>query len=623
MGTSKGKAPTKTLAGAPAGAEAQAIPAQLPPKDAQQKTSGAQSRLVGKATQGEASAKTRERVENFTGSVDSKAHWSKRLLEAFQVPTNQRPLKLYDRSAAENFITNTINERFEVPIFENLNTGWEWQLLCDELLDTLKTQGRITHGSRRDVWFREARSAKFTAEKGRDNTGSQDAAKEDAKQAMAVKAAFKAGHEEGYQSGMCVGKTEGHEEGYKSGKVDGKAEGREEAMLVMQQVMQQAMEQLREVQPVNNTASPSSKGEDGSLNATVSLSATLVDGSLDNQEVKNIEPDNPNPCSASAGQPEASTDAAGSNSEPPLLASSEREGIVSSAECPTPAEPPFPSPGTHSKPPTLDSSKREGSVYSSDSAAASEPSFPKRRTGHALQLMQSATSESSLNPPTRHPLDPPAFLNRFTGRIVKDTTSFSASKFPAKSSEFKPSLSTAICQPSESPFAQLAPTTSWMKDKLPAAGKIRSATMPPSFEASTSPSHPAWMKNNPAGKITPAFPSPARHSFGGSTPLCPPVSSGRPNTKSLPPSAAGVEEAPQFNTKTATDPTPSVTWGPRSGEPTTFSKFSKPGAEPVDKSSPQSGPTSASRKRGFAEGGVEGVEFFESRLLHDFKRLRR
>ncbi|KAK8237062.1 hypothetical protein HDK77DRAFT_428906 [Phyllosticta capitalensis] len=584
MGTSKGKAPAKTLAGAPTEAQAQAIPAPNSPKDAQQKISGAQSGLVGKAPQGQAAAKTRERIEDFTGSADSKAQWNKRLLETFLVPFPEWPLKLYDRTAAENFITNTINERFEVPIFENLNIGWKWQLLCDELLDTLKTQGKITYGSRKDVWFREARSAKFTAEKGLDNTGSHDATKGDAEQAMAVKAAFKAGHEEGYQSGMCVGKTEGHEEGYKSGKVDGKAEGREEAMLVMQQVMQQTMEQLREGQPVNNTASPSSKGEDGSLNATVSLSATLVDGSLDKQEVKNIGPDDPNLCSASAGQREASTGAAGSNGKPPLLASSEREGIVS-AECPTPTEPPFTSPGTHSEPPTLDPSNHEGSVFSSDSAAATEPPFPNRRAGHALQPVQSATFQFSLNPPTRHPLDPPAFLDRFTGRIIKDTTSLSASKFPAKSSEFKSSLSTATSQPSESPFAQLAPMTSWMKDKLPAVGKIRSATVPPSFDTSTSSGHPSWMKNSPASKITPVVPSPARHSFGKSTPLCPPVSSGRPITKSLPPSAAGVEEAPQFNTKAATHPTSSVTWGCRSGGPTKSSESSKPGAEPVDKSS--------------------------------------
>lgn len=312
--------------------------------------------------------------------------------------------------------------------------------MCDELLDTLKTQGKITYGSRKDVWFRKARSAKFTAEKGLDNTGSHDATKGDAEQAMAVKAAFKAGHEEGYQSGMCVGKTEGHEEGYKSGKVDGKAEGREEAMLVMQQVMQQTMEQLREGQPVKNTASPSSKGEDGSLNATVSLSATLVDGSLDNQEVKNIEPDDPNPCSASSGQPEASTGAAGSKSEPLTIVSSEREGIVSSAECPTPAEPPFPSSSTHSEPQTLESSKREGSVSSSDSPVAAEPPFPNRRTGHAFQSVQSTTFESPSNPPIRHPLDPPVILNRF---ISKETISSSALKFPAKSLDFKPSLSTA------------------------------------------------------------------------------------------------------------------------------------------------------------------------------------
>ncbi|KAL1384716.1 hypothetical protein HDK64DRAFT_256111 [Phyllosticta capitalensis] len=616
MGTSKSKAPAKTIAGAPAGAEAQAIPAQLPPKDAQQKTSGSQSRLVDKATQGKAAAKTREKVENFTGSSDSKAHWNKRLLEAFQVPTNRRALKLYDQSAAENFVTNTINERFEVPIFENLNTGWEWQLLCDELLDMLKTQGQITYGSRRDVWFREARSAKFAAEKGLDNTGSQDAVKGDAKQAMAVKAAFKAGHEEGYQSGMCVGKTEGHEEGYKSGKADGKAEGREAAMLVMQQ----AMEQLREGQPVNTTAFPSSKGEDGSHNSTVSLSATLVDVSLDNHEVKSTKSDNSKPYSASAGQPEASKGAAGCKSEPLTLVSSELEGIVSSAECPTPAEPPFPNSSIHNEPQTLESSKREGSVSSSDSPVAAKPPFRNRRTGHAFQSAQSTTFEPLSNPPIRHPLDPPVILNCF---ISKETISFSALKFPAKSTDFKPSLSTATRQPTESPFAQLAPTTSWMKGKHTAAGEIRSATEPPSFDASTPSSHHLWMKNSPASKIAPLVPSPARHSFGKSTPLCPPVSSGRPTTKSLPPSTASVEEAPQLNIKAATHPTSSGTWGPRSGGPATSSKCFKLSAEPVDKSSPQSGPAPASRKRSFAEGGVECDEVFESRLPRDFKRLRR
>lgn len=69
MGNSKGKAPAKTLAGAPAEAQAQAIPAPNSPKDAQQKISGAQSGLVGKAPQGQAAAKTRERIEDFTGSA--------------------------------------------------------------------------------------------------------------------------------------------------------------------------------------------------------------------------------------------------------------------------------------------------------------------------------------------------------------------------------------------------------------------------------------------------------------------------------------------------------------------------------------------------------------------------
>ncbi|KAK8183056.1 hypothetical protein IWZ00DRAFT_546917 [Phyllosticta capitalensis] len=159
----------------------------------------------------------RQKVESFTGSAEYKALWKNRLLKALEIPVQSRPLEFYDRREAQRFVLDAINDEFDVPDFEDLETGWQWEKLCRETAERLRGIGHIKFPTAQQLWFKEARTARLaTGEQGADDNESREAADEDvvrteefdAIRAEAHKAGWEGGFERGYSEGYNKAKKE-------------------------------------------------------------------------------------------------------------------------------------------------------------------------------------------------------------------------------------------------------------------------------------------------------------------------------------------------------------------------------------------------------------------------------
>lgn len=100
-------------------------------------------------------------------------------MKALEVPKQSRPLEFYDRSEAQRFVLDAINDKFDVPDFEDLETGWQWEKLCRETTERLRGIGHIKFPTAQQLWFKEAHAARLaTDEKAADNNQSQEAVDE-------------------------------------------------------------------------------------------------------------------------------------------------------------------------------------------------------------------------------------------------------------------------------------------------------------------------------------------------------------------------------------------------------------------------------------------------------------
>ncbi|KAK8227078.1 hypothetical protein HDK90DRAFT_540724 [Phyllosticta capitalensis] len=279
------------------------------------------------------------KVEGFTGSGVNKAIWKDRLLEALEIPVASRPLEFYDRSEAQKSIAKTINDKFNVPFFDDVETAWRWEQLSREVVQNLKSSGQIDFPSWRELWIKETRAARLaTAEHGANDNGSQEAADEGVVQVEEVSAiraeAHKAGCDEGYgrgytdghQRGFTGGHHRGYTDGYQRGHCEGYKKGKEEALVKIIEVAQRF---AQEEEPDNSTGpSPPTQLE----------ASTQTEASPDKLEFQK-------PPTASEDQillhtfesrPGTFAGASGTSESP------KREGSVSSSNIVTTAELPFP-----------------------------------------------------------------------------------------------------------------------------------------------------------------------------------------------------------------------------------------------------------------------------------------
>ncbi|KAL1384719.1 hypothetical protein HDK64DRAFT_339905 [Phyllosticta capitalensis] len=214
----------------------------------------AQPRLAGNQAQA-TNTMPRQKVEGFTASPEDKALWKKRLLKALEVPEQSRPLEFYDRSEAQRFVLNAINDKYDVADFDDLETAWQWEKLCRETAERLRGIGHIKFPRAQQLWLKEAHAARLAAdEQGADDNDPQEAVDEDVVRAEdfdAIRAeAHRADWEEGYGRGYTDGHHRGYTDGYQRGHCEGYKKGKEEALVKIIEVAQRF---AQEEEPDNST----------------------------------------------------------------------------------------------------------------------------------------------------------------------------------------------------------------------------------------------------------------------------------------------------------------------------------------------------------------------------------
>ncbi|KAK8183055.1 hypothetical protein IWZ00DRAFT_532726 [Phyllosticta capitalensis] len=228
-------------------------------------------------------------------------------IKAFKVPVDDRPLEFWSRDAALKSYAAAMKEKLDVPVFEDLDVAWKWQLVCQDVVEKLKSEGKIYYPSVRDLWIKEEHAARIAAQQDAAHTETQDAVDGDAKRA------------EGYKAGWDSGHENGRTEGYNLGKVEGRAEALSQAMV--------QINQLACKQPANVTASSS---------------ATQLAQPINTPDVGKSAATDPTHFRAFGGNPGPLAGSSRNNGEASTRDSSKRDGSVLPA-APQPAvEPAFP-----------------------------------------------------------------------------------------------------------------------------------------------------------------------------------------------------------------------------------------------------------------------------------------